>query len=192
MDASSIDRTTDPMPLNALLRYLVAALLLGAAGFHFGAMGEHSGVSWTHGLFFASAAWAQVGIGVLLLFKPSRRVVVAGIIANIAILSLWVLTRTVGLAIGSDGTPETWGTIDTLCALLETFGLVGLGALLVVPGRERVVNRRAGIVGVATVWAGVVILTSLAFSPAIAATDGHDHSGGGQKSDHSGMKMPMP
>lgn len=192
MDGSSLDRSTDPMPLNALLRYLVAALLLGAAGFHFGAMGEHSGVSWTHGLFFAAAAWAQVGIGVLLLFKPSRRVVVAGIVANIGILALWVLTRTVGLAIGGDGTPEAWGTIDTLCALLETFGLIGLGVLLVVPGRERTVNRRAGIVGVAAVWAGVVILTSLAFSPAIAATDGHDHSGGEHKEDHSHMKMPMP
>ncbi len=192
MDDHSLDPSTEPMPLNALLRYLVAALLLGAAGFHFGAMGEHSGVSWTHGLFFASAAWAQVGIGVLLLFKPSRRVAAIGILANIAILALWVLTRTVGLAIGGDGTPEAWGTIDTLCALLETFGLVGLCALLVVPGRERLVNRHAAIAGVAAVWAGVVILTSLAFSPAVAATDGHDHSGGPKRGDHSGMQMPMP
>ena len=192
-------RSGEPMPLNALLRYLVAALLLGAAGFHFGAMGDHSGVSWTHGLFFAAAAWTQVGIGVLLLFKPSRRVVVAGIVANVGILGLWVLTRTVGLAIGGNGTPEAWGTIDSLCATLEALGLVGLGALLVVPGRDRMVNRRAGIVGVAAVWAGVVVLTSLAFSPAIAATDGHNHTGGDDShshgttsSGHSGMDMKMP
>ena len=192
MDSSSRKVSTEPMPLNALLRYLVAALLLGAAGFHFGAMGEHSGVSWTHGLFFAAAAWTQVGVGILLLFRPSRGVVVAGIVANIGILGLWVLTRTVGLAIGGDGTPEMWGTIDGLCAMLEMLGLVGLGALLVVPARERTVNRRAGIAGIATVWAGVVVLTSLAFSPALAATDGHDHSTPRKHGSHSGMNMPMP
>ena len=35
-----------------VLRWSMAVLLLGAAGIHFAAMGEHAGVSWTHGLFF--------------------------------------------------------------------------------------------------------------------------------------------
>ena len=79
-------------------------------------MGKTPGRPGARGLFFATAAWALVGIGVLLLFKPSRRVVVAGIIANLGVLALWVLIRTVGLALGGTGTSETWGTIGRLCA----------------------------------------------------------------------------
>ncbi len=97
-------------------------------------MGEHFGVSWTHGLFFAAAAWAQCGVGVLLLFKPSRHVVVSGVVANIGILALWFLTHTVGLAIGGNGTPETWGTIDALCATLETSASLGSAGCWSCPG----------------------------------------------------------
>ncbi len=48
----------------------------------------------------------------------------AVILVNLAVLTVWVLTRTVGIAIGSDGTPEAWGTIDGVCAALEGLAIV--------------------------------------------------------------------
>src|SRR6476659_11521315 len=61
-----------------LLRWCIAGLLFGAAGIHFAMMGEHAGVSWTHGLFFATTAWLQLAFAAMIVFKPSRRVLTVG------------------------------------------------------------------------------------------------------------------
>src|SRR6476646_4182806 len=87
--------------VGTVLRWTIAALMVGAAAIHFGMMGEHAGVSWTHGLFFAACAWAQLALAALIVFRPSRTVITAGIIGNLAILAIWVISRTVGIAIGS-------------------------------------------------------------------------------------------
>src|SRR4051812_45232419 len=95
-----------------VLRYTIAGLMLGAAGTHFAMMGEHAGVSWTHRTFFAVVAWLQVGIAATILLRPSRSVALACIGINIATLTVWVLTRTVGIAIGGDGAPQAGGRGD--------------------------------------------------------------------------------
>src|SRR6478736_7647267 len=92
-----------PTSVGTVLRWTISALMLGAGAIHFGMMGEHAGVSWTHGMFFATVAWLQLALAALIGFRPSRNVVIAGIVLNVAILIVYVLTRTVGIAIGSDG-----------------------------------------------------------------------------------------
>jgi hypothetical protein len=73
-----------------LLRWCIAGLLFGAAGIHFAMMGEHAGVSWTHGLFFAGVAWAQLALGAAILLRP--RLVVLAVIASTQDDRVWVLT----------------------------------------------------------------------------------------------------
>src|SRR5664279_1550986 len=80
-----------PTTIGTVLRYTVAGLMVGAAAIHFGMMGEHAGVSWTHGLFFAVSAWAQVALAALIVFRPSRPVIALGIVGNLAILAIWVI-----------------------------------------------------------------------------------------------------
>ena len=52
MRTQTLDREPRAISVAWVLRWTMAVLMLGAAGIHFAAMGEHAGVSWTHGLFF--------------------------------------------------------------------------------------------------------------------------------------------
>jgi hypothetical protein len=169
----------------ALLRYTIAGLMLGAAGIHFAMMGEHAGVSWTHGLFFAGVAWTQVALAAAILLRPSRPVVLAVIVINAAIIGVWVLTRTVGIAIGSDGTPEAWGRVDIVCAVFEGVAVLTGALLLSKRFARRPVSVEVGGATAAFIGLVVVAVTTFVFSPAFASAsndggtsaDGHNHGG---------------
>jgi hypothetical protein len=155
-----------------VLRWTMALLMLGAAGIHFAAMGEHAGVSWTHGLFFGFTAWAQVMLAALLVLGPSRRAIQATIFVNFVVIVVWLVSRTVGIAIGTDGTPEPVAFADALCAAFEALA-IGLGLVVVAGGvAQRRVRGTAGWAVGACVAVVVAALTSFGFSPAIAG-DGH-------------------
>jgi hypothetical protein len=173
--------------VETVLKWTVAAAMLGAAGIHFGMMGEHAGVSWTHGLFFAATAWAQVALAALVILRPSRPVALAGIALNLAILGVWIVTRTVGLAIGGDGTPEAWGTVDGVCAAFEAVAVLGCLGLLARGFARRPLSTGVGVAGIAFAGVLVAVVTALVFSPAFLAgassgsglsADGHNHGGG--------------
>jgi hypothetical protein len=176
-----------------LLRWCIAGLMFGAAGIHFATMGEHAGVSWTHGLFFAGVAWAQIALGVAILLRPSRPVVVAVIAINAATIGVWVLTRTVGIAIGSDGDPEAWGAADIVCATFEGLAILASGMLLSSRLARRPVSAEVGGALAAFIGLVVVAITAFVFSPAFAdggtggtAADGHNHGGTGSVSAGGG------
>jgi hypothetical protein len=169
--------------IGTVLSWVVAGLLLGAAGIHFGMMGEHAGVSWTHGVFFGVVAWLQLALAVAIVTRRSRPVVAAVIVCNLAVLGVWLLTRTVGIAIGSDGTPEAWGTIDGVCAALEGLAIVASLGLLAPRFARRPLSASVGLGGAAFVAVLVAALVTFVFSPASAggggsSADGHSHGGG--------------
>jgi hypothetical protein len=89
--------------MRVVVRWTMAVLVLGAAAVHFAAMGEHAGVSWTHGLFFALTAWVQVVLACWLVLRPSRTAIVTTVLVNFAIVVVWVVSRTFGIAVGTDG-----------------------------------------------------------------------------------------
>jgi hypothetical protein len=176
-------RRSSGMTVEPVLRYAVAGLMFGAAAIHFAMMGEHAGVSWTHGLFFAVVAWLQVAIGAAMLLRPSRSAAVACVLVNVAILAVWVLTRTVGIAIGGDGTPESGGRVDVVCAVFESLAVLAAGLLLSRRQARRPISREVGAAGAAFVAVVVAAITALIFSPAFASgdgasADGHHHGAG--------------
>ena len=164
-----------------VVRWAMAILMLGAAGIHFAAMGEHAGVSWTHGLFFGFTAWAQVALAAFLVLGPARRALQLTILVNFAIIVVWLVSRTFGIAIGTDGTPEPIEFADALCTAFEAVA-IGLALLVVCGG----VSRRRVRLGAGWALGGfvavvVAALTSLGFSPAIVdatGVGGHTHSHG--------------
>jgi hypothetical protein len=169
--------------LGALARYSIAGLMLGAAGIHFAMMGEHAGVSWTHGLFFASVAWLQIALAAVIILRPSRPAVLACIAINAATIGVWVLTRTVGIAIGGDGTPEAWGTVDIVCATFEGLAIVASALVLSKRFATRPISAEIGGAMAAFIGLVVVAVTTFVFSPAFASggdgtsADGHNHDG---------------
>ena len=163
-----------------VLRWSMALLMLGAAGIHFAAMGEHAGVSWSHGLFFGFTAWAQLMLAALLVLGPARRSIQLAIVVNFAVIVVWVVSRTVGISIGTDGTPEPVAFADTLSVVFE--GLtIALGVVVICGGfARRRIRLGAGWAMGAFVAVVVAALTSFGFSPAIADNSGggHSHAGG--------------
>src|SRR6476646_572514 len=186
--------------VGTVLRWTIAALMLGAGAIHFGMMGEHAGVSWTHGLFFASVAWLQLALAAMIGFRPTRPVITVGILLNLAVLAIWVISRTVGIAIGGDGTPEAWGSTDILCAVFEGLAVVASFGLLSKSISRRPLSSSIGFAGIGVVLVAVAVLTSVIFSPAVTtvsasgvSADGHNHGAATVSADghnHSHAAIP--
>jgi hypothetical protein len=162
------------------LVWAVALLTGGAAAIHFGVMGEHAGVSWTHGLFFAVVGWLQIAAAGALVLKPSRQLLIGTALLNLAVIGVWVVSRTIGISVGGETGPESVEFIDGLCAAFEAAAvLVTLPALARSFGR-RPLSASVGFGSVTLVGVAVATLTSISFSPAVASAggDGHNHSHG--------------
>lgn len=130
--------------------------LAAAAGAVHGMAGpEHMAEWWAYGVFFYGAATAQVALAILLLTQGiegwggwqavRRNVYTAGIVGTLAIIALWVVTRTLGVPIGPEaGDVEAVGVLDGVSKALE----VALIAVLVrlrslAPRTEAAVRREA-------------------------------------------------
>jgi hypothetical protein len=112
--------------------YAAAALSLVAALIHLWVMPEHFREWWGYGAFFLVSAVAQVLYVPLLLRRPSRTILLLGVGGNLAIVSLYLLTRTVGIPLFGPHAGEVEGTgFMDLCATTSELGIaVALGAVL--------------------------------------------------------------
>ena len=118
--------------LSRPILYAAAALSLVAALIHLWVMPEHFREWWGYGAFFLASALAQVLYVPLLLGRPSRGILLLGVGGNLAIVSLYLLTRTVGIPLFGPhaGEVEGAGFMD-LCATTSELGIAAaLGALL--------------------------------------------------------------
>jgi hypothetical protein len=104
----------------------VAGLLAAAGGLHLAALPGHLGSSAVTGGFFALTAVAQLAGAVLVATRPSRRVLAAVVVGNLAVLALWALSRTTGLPLGGDiGAREPMAALDGLAAAVEFLAVAG-------------------------------------------------------------------
>jgi MFS family permease len=143
--------------------YAAAALSLVAGLVHLWVMPEHFEKWWGYGAFFLLAAAAQVIYVALLLRWPSRAVLLIGIAGNIAIVALYLLTRTTGIPLFGPEAGEVEGIgFADVCATTSELGIsVALGAALlreVTPEKRRVILLS---VAVALVLVGHVVHLAL-------------------------------
>jgi predicted branched-subunit amino acid permease len=179
----------------------VASILsLGAAAIHFAVIGEHFADDALYGLGFALAAWFQALWAVLYAVRPSRRLALAGIFVNAAIVFGWVLSRTVGLPIGAAaGQPEPAGALDLVATGLEVALIVVL--VLSLNAWEswvarRVLPIRAGLSEVAALGLTGVLVTAALALPAedhhvdAAANEGSGHAAESGHTDPEASEEP--
>jgi MFS family permease len=143
--------------------YAAAALSLVAALIHLWVAPEHFGEWWGYGAFFLAAAAAQLLYVPLVLRWPTRALSIGGIAGNLAIVVLYLLTRTVGIPLFGPEAGEVEGIgFADVCATTSELGLsVALGAALL---REITPERRPTIlliVAVALVLVGHVVHLAL-------------------------------
>ncbi|MFI9555742.1 hypothetical protein [Nonomuraea endophytica] len=167
---------------------VLAALSAGAGAVHFAAMGEHFALDWRHGVFFAVAGWAQVLWAAVVLLRPARSVLLAGIVGNAAIVALWGVSRTLGVPFGPGaGRPEPVGAPDVLATALEivlvccALALLDRAARQAVPSRSRRIG--AGVVaGLVVVAVGTVFLPVFgSHGHAVPANPGDTTAAGGHQ-----------
>jgi hypothetical protein len=180
--------TTNERTVGRYLRWLLAALSLGAGVIHFAVSGEHYDVSWAHGTFFAVVAWLQLSWAVAVVLRPTRSLLTTGVYLNAGILGVWAVSRVWGVPIGPDAwTPESIALSDALSCVCE-LAIVALAlAVLVRPAMAQRRLRPAiavPVVGIAGL--GVAVVSSLAFTPALASSHRHDAGGGAHSVTASG------
>src|SRR3989440_6170467 len=176
--------TTNERTVGRYLRWLLAALSLGAGVIHFAVSGEHYDLSWVHGAFFAVVAWLQLSFAIAVVLRPARRLLTAGVLLNTGILGVWLMSRVWGAPFGSNPwTPENIGWADALSSGFELGIVVFALAVLVRPAiaqRKLHPGFAAPAVGIAGL--GVAVIASLAFTPAFASShDNHDAVAGDGK-----------
>lgn len=150
--------TTDPAAREAALErgegvvVVAAALSFVAASIHLWAVPGHAWIWWGYGVFFLVTALAQGLLGVALLRWPAAPLVLAGILGNLAVVLLYVFTRTSGVPFGPHaGRVEEAGILDMSATLAEMGLIVALVILL--PGAYRATMINALLLVGAAVWA---------------------------------------
>lgn len=107
-------------PSRALL--LLSALGLVSCGVHIGVGPEHFQEWIVYGVFFVCASAAQAAWSVLILLRPSRRLLRLGAFGNLGVVFLFVASRVVGVPFG----PEAFRPEE-----LSVVGVVATGSELV-------------------------------------------------------------
>lgn len=122
--------------VSTLLLPLAVVSMLAAAGVHAAVGPAHFSEGLPLGLFFAGSSALQLAWCVTVLRRPTTRLLEAGIAGNLAIVSLWATTRTLGLP-GLLPGPEPVGRWDLACSGWElvTVAACALALLAGGPGR---------------------------------------------------------
>ena len=122
--------------------YSAALLTLGAAAIHFAAAPEHLSEYLLYGIFFILLGAAQLALAVALVVAPSRRLYQGALIGTLAVIGIWLMSRTTGLPIAPiPWRPEAIAFPDFAATLLET-----IACLVFLMRLRRRLPRRRGLV----------------------------------------------
>ena len=166
------------MDTRSLLQRSAALLTAGAALIHVGVAGSHFQEWWLAGLFFVVVAAVQLGWALWLWQQPtSPRVLLTGAVSSIALVSVWLVSRTTGMPFGPGaGDAEPIGVADSVCVGLELAAAILAGAAARRPVTASTTSTRARRRAV-VLTAGVAALTLVATGTALAAPEpAHDRA----------------
>ena len=145
---------------SAAARSAAVCSIIGAA-IHLWVLPSHAREWWVLGAFFAAAVAAQLFTALMVLRRPHPRFVTVGIVTNLTIALVWLVSRTSGLPFGPPvldmtagladparggygdhvvGTPEAVGLLDTLATAFGLLTVCALLALLPEKSRRRATN----------------------------------------------------
>jgi hypothetical protein len=149
----------------ALSQALLAVISLGAAGIHFAVVGEHFEEYVVFGLFFGTVAWLQGLWAVAVAVAASRPLLWAGLVGNLLIVVVWVISRTVGLPFGPEaGLPEPAAIADVIATMFEVALVVAAAGLLSRPRFVYAMPARMAALALLFVTLALATLTTTAIA----------------------------
>lgn len=152
---------------------IVAWLSITAGLIHALAMVDHFAHYWLYGVFFLGLTYTQVLWGAGILRRaPTARVLRIGAWANLALVALWLLTRTVGVPFGPEaGDPEPIGSMDIAAVVVELALVAYVGVILVARLRTR--RGLRALLGAHRVRIGIALCSACFFAALLGG--GHTH-----------------
>src|SRR4051794_29056194 len=149
-----------PATVGREVRIAAASLSAVAGVVHFAHAPHHWSTGVVYGLFFLLAGWFQVVWAGLLMARPSRRLLIAGVVFNALMVGVWMFSRTTGLPFVDGSAAESIGYPDVLSTLLEGAVLLLSATLLLRPElEEQPIGSFRAAAGVSSVVA-IVALTA--------------------------------
>jgi hypothetical protein len=131
----------------ARLRAAVATVTLGTAWVHLAYFESHWAQWWAYGAFFLVVGVAQALFALLILARPRPWVAVAGIAGTLAVIGMYVASRTIGMPVGPHADfAERAGTVDLATTAAEV-GVVAMLLVLVGGGTRRAVLNAVLVAG---------------------------------------------
>jgi hypothetical protein len=106
------------------------AMSLLAAAAHVIAAPSHLSAWWAYGLFFLGTAAGQAAFGVLVLVRQWTWLLMTSIVGNLAIVGMYIVSRTNGTPLGPHSHVEPVGLLDVTCTACELGIIVACVALL--------------------------------------------------------------
>lgn len=160
------------------VRAALAALSAGAAVIHVIVAANHLGGPWQETAFFAAAALFGLVWAGAIAVSGARGVLITGLAGNVALVAVWLLSRTVGVPVGAHaGEVLSVGLTDVVSQLLHVLLIAGAGLLL---ARHRARARWP----VPRALAGASLAVLLAVVPLTAAAAGVAALEGGHEQGH--------
>lgn len=102
------------------LRVAAAAFLLGPAALHVAVAPEHLREYVIYGVLFVMVGLAEAALAVLILLRPSSGLLLGGAALSLAVVGVWLMSRTLGLPVAPvPWQPEPVGLPDLLSTLME-------------------------------------------------------------------------
>jgi hypothetical protein len=121
--AAAAESPTRSAPWSARLLGLPGAIALSSAvagGVHLSIIDEHFREAVLYGAFFLGLTIAQFAFSAAVVWRPSRELLLAGGCASLAVVLLWLATRTTGIPLGpAAGETEPFGSLDIVASIAE-------------------------------------------------------------------------
>jgi FtsP/CotA-like multicopper oxidase with cupredoxin domain len=123
-----------------------AFLTLSTAAIHFAVAPEHFGMYVPYGIFFVLLGLTQVALAVAILFVPQRSLFIAAALGTLAVIGLYLASRTFGLPIAPvPWRPEPVGFPDVAATLMEAVTVIQFLRLIRRPRKVRRGRIRVGL-----------------------------------------------
>jgi hypothetical protein len=101
---------------------------------HVGAAVDHFGEFPLYTLVFGVLATVQIAWAAMILWRPSRRVLMFGCAFNVGVIGLWVASRTVGVPIAPRAwVPEAVGVADLVETVGEVVTVIAASSVVMAP-----------------------------------------------------------